>query len=141
MQFFKVVWFLHMFNFLKPFTAIYKNIISVLKASISLIVLLLIVFANFRCTSFHNRIFNASIGMTKRDVLKRFNEPQEKYRTKGQDHWVYETSKKTFNKSQGRITYKHILVFNEGVLINTKFERSFTQKELTEFYSPRSFPP
>ncbi len=130
-----------MFSFSKPSMEIYKSIASVLKASISLIGVLLIAFANFRCTSFHTRISNASIGMTKKEVLRHFHEPQEKYRTKGQDHWVYETSKKALNKPHDPIVYKRILIFNEGILINITFERSFTKKELSDFHSIKSLVP
>lgn len=99
-----------------------------------LILVLVLLSMNLNCSSFHQKIRNADIGMTKRQVLRKFNEPQEKYRTRGLDHWVYESSKKAKDRSQGRIAYKNILVFDDGVLIDSKFERAFTKKELTEFY-------
>jgi hypothetical protein len=85
------------------------------------------------CTSFHTKLQNAQIGMTKREALRRFNEPLEKYRTKGRDHWVYETSKWAEDRSQGKIAYRHTLIFEEGVLIHVTFKREFTKKELVEF--------
>ncbi|MGH1468619.1 MAG: hypothetical protein ACRBBP_07045 [Bdellovibrionales bacterium] len=94
---------------------------------------MLIITALTGCASFHTKVSKARIGLTKKQTLKRFSEPQEKYRTKGLDHWVYETSKRAKDKSQGKIAYRHILIFNEGVLMGTKLERSFTNKELLEF--------
>lgn len=96
--------------------------------------LLVFVLNLISCSSFHKSIQNAPLGMTKKQALKRFSEPQEKYRTKGMDHWVYETSKKAKNRSQGKVVYKHVLIFDEGLLVDTSFKRSFTNKELNEFY-------
>ncbi len=121
-----------MFNY-SSLIKITPKSVSVLKTALSFKLILLIALAISGCTSFHSKILKAPIGLTKKQTLKRFNVPQEKYRTKGLDHWVYETSKRAKDKSQGRIAYKHILIFNEGVLISTKFERAFTNKELQEF--------
>lgn len=95
---------------------------------------LLILTCLIGCSSFHKKIQNAQIGLTKKQALKKFSEPQEKFRRKGQDHWIYETSKKAKDKSQGQIPYKYTLIFDDGVLINITFKRAFTNKELTEFY-------
>lgn len=97
-------------------------------------ILLVFAVSLISCSSFNSKLQNAQLGLTKKQALKRFNEPQEKYRTKGMDHWVYEISKKATDKSQGHIAYKHILIFGEGVLVDMTFKRAFTNKELTEFY-------
>ncbi len=96
--------------------------------------LLLFIMVLTGCSSFHRAVQNAPLGMTKKQALKRFHEPQEKYRTKGMDHWIYESSKKAKNKSQGKIIYKNILIFDEGLLVDKTFKRSFTNKELKTFY-------
>ena len=113
--------------YLKSLSSTLETLNRLVLASISMFLIL-------SCSSFHQKVRNTDIGMTKKQVLRKLSEPQEKYRTKGLDHWVYESSKKAKNKSQGRLIYKNILIFNEGVLIDSKFERSFTKKELSEFY-------
>ncbi len=122
-----------MLNYSRLITAVLKSSALLLKTALSFISFLLIITALTGCASFHTKVSKARIGLTKKQTLKRFSEPQEKYRTKGLDHWVYETSKRAKDKSQGKIAYRHILIFNEGVLMGTKLERSFTNKELLEF--------
>ena len=84
------------------------------------------------CSSTHSKLRNIRLGTFKRQALSRFGEPTEKYRTKGRDHWVYETHKKAKNSSQV-IVYKHTVIFEEGVLVDKKIQRSFTSKELEDF--------
>jgi len=86
------------------------------------------------CSSFHSKLRKTQIGMFKKQALRKFGEPVEKYRSKGRDHWVYETQKKAKKSSGEPLVYKHILIFEEGVLINNELKRSFNKKELSEFY-------
>ena len=86
------------------------------------------------CSSLHSKLRKTQIGMFKKQALRKFGEPVEKYRTKGRDHWVYETQKRAKKSSGEPLIYKHILVFEEGVLINNELKRSFNKKELSEFY-------
>lgn len=93
-----------------------------------------ILFSLTACSSLHSKLRKSQIGMFKKQALMKFGEPVEKYRTEGRDHWVYETQKKARNSSKELLVYQHILVFEEGVLIDNKIKRSFSAQELSEFY-------
>ena len=84
------------------------------------------------CSSLHSKLGKVKLGTFKRQALSKFGEPIEKYRSKGKDHWVYETQKRSKKRGEP-IIYKHILVFEEGQMINKKIRRTFTSKELEEF--------
>ena len=86
------------------------------------------------CSSLHSKLRKTQIGMFKKQALRKFGEPVEKHRSKGRDHWIYETQKKAKKSSGEPILYKHILIFEDGVVIDNKLERSFNRKELSEFY-------
>lgn len=86
------------------------------------------------CSSLHSKLRKSQIGMFKKQALRKFGEPVEKYRTEGRDHWVYETQKRARNSNKELLVYQHILVFEEGVLIDNKIKRSFSEKELKDFY-------
>lgn len=85
------------------------------------------------CSSLHSKLKDVRLGMFKRQALSKFGEPVEKYRTDGKDHWVYETQKKSKQGGEPMV-YQHILVFDEGVVVDKKMKRTFTSEELGKFY-------
>jgi len=103
-----------------------------MKFSIKFAVIIFIFSCLCGCSSTHTKLRNVRLGTFKRQALSKFGEPTEKYRTKGRDHWVYETQKKS-KKGNQLIIYKHTIVFEEGVLVDKNFTRSFTSKELEDF--------
>jgi len=103
-----------------------------MKFSIKFAVIIFIFSCLCGCSSTHSKLKNIRLGTFKRQALSKFGEPTEKYRTKGRDHWVYETQKKAKNSDQV-IVYKHTIIFEEGVLMDKKIQRSFTSKELEDF--------
>jgi hypothetical protein len=84
------------------------------------------------CASKHKRLMNLSVGLNKRQVLSRFADPIDTYRSKGMDHWVYESVKRAKNSPE-KLLYTHTLSFENGVLVNKEFKRSFTTQEMKEF--------
>lgn len=83
------------------------------------------------CTSFHQKLDQTPVGLNKRQVLSQFGDPIEKYRKQGKDYWVFEALKKAKNKEW--LVYKHIFIFENGVLVDKTYTRSFTTEELKEF--------
>jgi len=104
-----------------------------MKFSIKFAAILFTFFTLSACASKHTRLRKLRPGVFKRQVLSKFGDPQEKYRSSGRDHWIYETQKRS-KKVREPIIYQHTLVFEEGVLLNKKISRTFTSKELDEFY-------
>jgi|GEM_PF-2538432 len=95
---------------------------------------IMLIFFLCSCSSLHSKLRSARLGLFKRQALSKFGEPVEKYRTDGKDHWVYETQKRSKHRNEP-IVYSHILVFKEGIMIDSKFKRTFTSKELEGFYN------
>lgn len=83
------------------------------------------------CTSFHKKLNRAPVGLNKRQILDQFGDPIEKYRKDGKDYWVFESQKKAKNKEW--LLYKHVFIFENGILIEKTFTRSFTTDEVKEF--------
>ena len=94
---------------------------------------LMVTFSLSACSSLHSKLRRLQIGMIKRQVLSKFGEPIEKGRSNGQDHWIYETQKRA-KHSKDSILYRHKLIFENGILIDNQVKRSFTTKELKNFY-------
>ena len=84
------------------------------------------------CASKHKKLINLSIGLNKRQILTCFANPINTYRSKGMDHWVYESVKRAKNSSE-KLLYIHTLSFENGVLVKKSFKRTFTSKEIKEF--------
>jgi len=89
------------------------------------------------CSSMHNELRTVKVGTFKRQALSKFGEPHEKYRTQGLDHWIYETQKRS-KKGNEPLVYQHTLIFNEGIMVNKRFRRTFTSRELETYYNKKN---
>ena len=84
------------------------------------------------CASKHKRLMNVEIGTHKRQILSRFSDPLDTYRSEGKDQWVYESVAKAKNSNE-TLVFMHIFSFQDGVLVNKQFKRTFTKQEILEF--------
>ena len=84
------------------------------------------------CASKHKKLLNAPVGLHKRQVLQRFSDPIDTYRSEGYDNWVYESVTRAKNSSE-KLLYTHTLSFENGILMKKDFVRTFTTEEMNEF--------
>ena len=97
---------------------------------LTIIIAILVLFSG--CVSKHKKLLNTPVGLSKRQVLRRFSDPIDTYRSEGFDNWVYESVTHAKNASE-KLLYTHTLSFENGVLMKKDFVRTFTTDEMKEF--------